>query len=144
VTRPTSLRVTVVLAVVAIGALVLGTLDTPASSQTVRSDVTIAYNASTDSFSGTVRAGGNCRAQRAVTVFERRSKPAKTSRKKRKTRSRQTTIGHASTSPSGSWGPVPNTGGSGRFYAKVSASAPSGYGDATVCGAAKSKTIRVP
>jgi hypothetical protein len=133
VARPKKVRVIVALAIVALSSVAFGSLRTEARTRTVKSTVEFTV-ASATSFSGTVTSNdGACLANRTVKVKEEGKGANKT-------------VGTATTDANGNWGPIANTHGPGRFFARVKKLKTSGYGYSgkLICKQDRSRATTVP
>ena len=127
--RP-ALAVATLLACLAIATVPLGNFSAKAHVQTYRSNISINYKRSADSFVGRVRSFKECREGRAVEIFMQQP-------------GADTLVGSTTTDAHGRYGPVPASG-AGFYYAKVAeVERGGGYGHDHLCTGGTSRTLRV-
>ena len=126
-TRP-ALAVAMLLACLAIATVPLGNFSAKAHVQTYRSNLSIKYQRSTDSFVGRVASFRECREGRAVEVHMQQPGP-------------DPVVGSDTTDARGRYGPIP-AAGAGFYYAKVAEVERGGYGHDHLCTGGTSRSLR--
>ena len=117
-----------------IGFLALATLPfgsmAQAKEKNFKANLTLHYNKHADTFNGHLGTAEICKGDREVDVHL--AVPG------------SPVVGTAMTEHSGQWGPIPNTSGSGAYFATVDAVDRGGYGNPVHCLTGVSKAVNVP